>query len=841
MQARHVLMTTAAIAALAGAARAQGEAEGGGALVQEVIVTAEKREVSLQEVPVAISAFTAETRQIVGIQSLQDLTNFTPGLSYSGDDRVFIRGIGRQTNTNGSDPGVAAYSDGVYNGSNISVGASDFFVDRVEILRGPQGTLYGRNSIGGAINVISKRPTRSWSGELRGALGNYERRDVEAYVSGPLAEGLRMRLGAARYEQDEGYFENVAGGPSEGGKSTGYYGEFQVEADLGEDVTAWAKVFTRQNEGRPRDGRRLGPYDYSLYPQNALVPGGAFGYMTTGFRSLGPGTNPAIDDPRAFNTDVPSQSKLNRNFGLSTDVVWRGPGFDVRYIGGVEAYRFTSLSDSDGTSMLSYTVPLSPGATCLFIPGCQPVTIAPGTAFGYLEDKSFGSSEINISSNGDSAFQWIVGAYYYAERFDQESHFNAENLQQLRRPANGPLLSGQDFQGDFVFAGSYSTTKSSALFGQADWDLNPQLRLTAGLRYTSDEKVAREAIRIVCYGCGGFPPNVFGTSTPALDVTSSGISLLPARGVVEPVRIDPNTGVATRKLAADWNGVTGTLGLEWKPDDDTMAYARYGRGYKSGGFNAGGITAQTQTDPEYVDSFEVGYKRTFAGAFQLNAAAFYYKYKDLQIPLTFVNPAGVSVGVFNNLEKSTSYGLELEALWQATDALQVLASYGYNKAEIDKACCFIDPDDPRAVQPGAQPSGPLSGGSQAQDVSGEELPGATPHKIGLNANYRFDFDAGDLVLSASYVWKDRTYNLIFNREYTRIPSYDQLDLRAVWTSNDDRYRVIGYVKNVFDTLGYNSASGDLLASPPAAANTVSRTLGLTPPRTYGIQVQYRFN
>jgi iron complex outermembrane receptor protein len=142
--------------ALAGGAHAQTQTKTGETTVDEVIVTAEKRSESLQDVPVAVSAYTAETRQLIGISTIQDLANFTPGLSFSGSqDRVFIRGVGRQTNTNGSDPGVATYTDGVYDASTRSVSASDFFVERVEILRGPQGTLYGRNSIGGAINAIA--------------------------------------------------------------------------------------------------------------------------------------------------------------------------------------------------------------------------------------------------------------------------------------------------------------------------------------------------------------------------------------------------------------------------------------------------------------------------------------------------------------------------------------------------------------------------------------------------------------------------------------------------------------------------------------------------------------
>ena len=149
MKFRHILYASAGLIGIAASASAQTASQvatttsaGDDATLPVIVVTAEKRSVNLQDVPLAISAFTSESRQLLGLNSLQDITNFTPGLTYSaGTDRVFIRGVGRQTNTNGSDPGVATYTDGVYNSSTFSVASSDFFVQRVEVLRGPQGTL----------------------------------------------------------------------------------------------------------------------------------------------------------------------------------------------------------------------------------------------------------------------------------------------------------------------------------------------------------------------------------------------------------------------------------------------------------------------------------------------------------------------------------------------------------------------------------------------------------------------------------------------------------------------------------------------------------------------------
>lgn len=141
--------------------------------MEEVVVTAVKREQGLQDIPVSVTVFSDELREELALDSIADFARLTPSLAYSsGDDRVFVRGVGRQTNTNGSEPGVATYSDGIYDSSTASVSRSDFFIERVEILRGPQGTLYGRNSIGGAINVISKRPTDEFTSEIRARVGD---------------------------------------------------------------------------------------------------------------------------------------------------------------------------------------------------------------------------------------------------------------------------------------------------------------------------------------------------------------------------------------------------------------------------------------------------------------------------------------------------------------------------------------------------------------------------------------------------------------------------------------------------------------------------------------------
>src|SRR3979490_1886344 len=184
--------------------------------IAEIVVRAEKRTENLETVPVAISAYTSKTRDLVGIESIQDMTNSTPGLAYSTSlDRAYIRGVGRQTNNLATQPGGATYADGVYNASVVAAASDSMFEDRIEILRGPQGTLYGRNAIAGTINSISKRPTPEWTAEVRATLANFGTHNVEGMVSGPISDTMRVKFGGYRNTTQDGYYRNLFKGKSE--------------------------------------------------------------------------------------------------------------------------------------------------------------------------------------------------------------------------------------------------------------------------------------------------------------------------------------------------------------------------------------------------------------------------------------------------------------------------------------------------------------------------------------------------------------------------------------------------------------------------------------------------
>jgi len=861
MKAKH--FAAPSIAALVGiSATALGQSAGTESVLDEVVVTAQKRSESLQEVPVAISAFTSETRDLLGISSIQDLTNFTPGLSYSTSlDRASLRGIGRQTNNLATDPGIATYTDGFYNVSTRSAARSPLLIDRIEILRGPQGTLYGRNSIGGTINVISKRPTDEQSGEIRMGYDNWSRSTLEGTFSGPVNDWLKYRFAGTYARQTEGYFKNWTGGPDEGGIEDDQYFELQLDFQITDNLSLWLKGSMAEYDNSRRATAFTGDYDYARNPPSYLVVAGAYGLVLQGANPIQGGgqqssLNPTLYDIRAFAGDTPTSNKLDDNGTILAELNWDIGPVNVKYMGGFSSYFYKLVTDYDQTGVRQFTIPLLPAAT---VPNpttgvipcpapCGPVTYFPAAVSNYVEDKQYYSHEIDVSSDGEGPLNWIGGLYYYQEAYQQPVYFPSANSK-LATPVGGP----PNPDTYLYYIDTHLDTRSSAVFGQLDWDITEAFKATVGLRYTNDVKSGKELTRQVCYGLTpalGCPDlALFGTNAPASDVTAFLISRTAPPGTTGVPTLNPATGIWERGLHAEWSATTGTAGIAWTPVDDTMMFLKYSRGYKAGGLNTGTIVSAPLTNEEVVDAFEFGAKTQFFGRLQINGSLFYYEYDAMQIPLS-VNPiAGPPVTQYFNMDV-LSRGVEIETIWQATDHLQVLFNYALLNPFVKKgatSCCFTDNNDPSAQQPEATPSGPASGVNQGQDLTHARVPQSPKHKAALNLNYTFDLANSSLNVSVSDTWKDRTYFSIFNRWYNEAPSYHQLDMRMTWKLVEEKVDLVAFGRNVLDDLGYDGTTGSRQTQLPATAanlptipSTIAQNISLTPPRTYGLELRYKF-
>jgi len=961
MAFKHTLLASSALlaAALGTSASAQTAANTNSNTIAELVVTAEKREQSLQDIPVAISAFTSEQRDIVGIQSIQDMTNFTPGLQYStATDRISLRGLGRLTNVLSADASVANYADGVYETFAVRAGSSTLELDRVEILRGPQGTLYGRNSIAGAINIISRRPTKEPYAEVRATYGNYNRSVLEAAISGPLGDRVQARLFANWEYQGKGWIKNqVPGMPSEGNRLDTFYGEFQIQAQFSDKFEMWSKFgYTNWRNGAGGPGSQSAGWTPEIFNvdgskkalRSGTNPNGADSFniiefyeasthINSGFGCSGLATNvvnaggangchnASFDSPWQINRPITYNVRVPNAYTVASHWTYHADGFDIKYIVGGVRYWYHLKGSVPGGSQDSPITQFTAGAT----------TFYPQEAFDYQERNGFISNEINFVSTKEGPLQWITGAYYFHQHYRQPV-FTQEDPRQTQWsavPPFGVCLNGTSPGGGvpapaatcppgigrrFDNRPSVSDT-SYAAYGQVTYDIGEQWTVTGGLRYSHDRKYGTERVRLLCFGlpaCLGIPPEFFsapldltGVTTVVAGGTGAVNDGIP-QGVVGPTTYDSKTGFASRKYDASWHAVTGTAKVEWHPDEDTLGYLSYSRGYRSGGFNIGIFTVLSYlpySDKESVDAFELGLKKNWSPTFQTNFALYHYDYKNLQIPINVIRSGTQTLGgitstiaqsttSFYNTPKSRSQGFEAEILWQPIENLQIVGTYSYIDATIRNGQA-VDTTDPTATAPGARPVHTIAqcqaGGAtvlgdctvddntnglpglgfrRVQYLKGNDLPNAPRNKVGLAVNYTWLFDPGSLTGSLSYSWRDNTYGTLFKRWYTKAPTWDQVDGRFLWKDAKGKYEFIAYIKNIFDTTGYDQgATGGLVngavsniyganpagltcspvvtgAGNPAAGQVgvrnciqgISKTYYTTPPRTYGIEIRYKF-
>jgi iron complex outermembrane receptor protein len=898
--------TAAPPAAPPTAAQAAGENNDNGTTLGEVIVTSSKRAENLQDVAAAVSAFTSKERDQLGVSTIQDLTNFTPGLSYNTAlDRVSIRGIGRNTNNLTADPGVATYVDGVYNAQTFNAAGDPLFTDRIEVLRGPEGTLYGRNSIGGAINSISKRPSDEFSAEVRAGAGNYDRTFVEGTITGPLAPKIQGRLNANYTDQSQGYFESVNGLHSEGGTTHSWYVEGQLQAQFTDKFDGWLKVSDRYFNNTTRSSALVGPVDTAETTTGTSAPAGNFVYCNfpgaftacptnvppTNVSQLPGATNTNPTDLRKFQANQNGNAIDKDNYALTAQLNYELPFAQVKYTGGYQHYYYEGNSGFQPTGVTGYDYPCSgrpAGQSC----ASNPLFISAIVPNLYIEDKSFWSNEIDLQSKGTGPLNWIVGIYQYKEQYTQPVDYDIPGdtfLPLIAIPREGGLTSTAPVR-TIDYYNTVANGTSYAAFGQVDWKPIQTLKFTGGIRYTQDHKDGTESTRqlFVVANQASANPTVInltpgactGPVTPGVlcipNVTPAAPKITSSTG---PTRIDAN-GIGYRSYDDTWSAVTGTAGVEWTPIEHNMFYGKYSRGYKSGGFNTGFITDNAETKPEFVNAYEIGYKGIIASAIEIDAALYDYDYQNDQVPLSVSIVGSPAQTQFFNIPKVQNQGAELEAVWAPTNHLTFNLSYDYETAVIKSVGnqCFADPVDPDAVQPGANTKGcplapgafavPTAGGGTAyvtqpggpgspytlaapgQNVKGATLPQTPRNKVSLNTQYRFDFEPGSLTLSGSYIWKDKTYSSFFNRPYNLAPAYDQIDLRALWTDKSNKYTLIAFVKNVADKNGYDNLSGVLLTktygylpNPATTSTTVpvlDERISLTPPRTFGVEIQRRF-
>jgi iron complex outermembrane receptor protein len=926
-----------------GAPTATGAPAGGGGIA-EVVVTAERRQTNLQKVPVAVSVFTAKERDAIGINSVQDVTNFAPGFTYDqGNTHAYIRGVGRQSINLTSENRIAVYEDGLYVYSPYQLDKSSLFLSQEQIERGPQN-VGGRNADGGSIDMISVRPTVDPYAEVRASIGNYSTYNLEAAASGEIAPGIQARIAGYDHQQDEGYYKNLDGGPSEGNDIHEWYLEGQLQGKIGDHADWWYRGFVsgwlNRGDAGARTGVQTGSWDETQltdageYAGSALFVNPNYGYaalpgaartgaaaglgaaaplfLPTSVSLINPSVlnNPSTEKNREFAAALPRDNTLKNYFGQQITLNYHFPGADLKYIGGYQQYDYNLNYSTPDSAVSSYTLPGSTvpcgavvaafagtplsGLNCPTafplagqgaLPAASQLVINPLVDLHYQENDRWFSHELNLQSTNDSPFQWQIGGFYYFQHYSNPISTSAPDQPQMSQPYLVPPLASPLAPGGVLAAANPTNTiffndyklsvESEGVYAQGSYKINDDLKITGNIRYSNDEKSGIEYDRDVAFNntiIEELSP-LLGANTPSVDVTTSVIcatgnaanctSGALAKGVVNAASLVTSgryAGDYQRNLDGTSSAVTGGAGIEYTPNRDTFIYARYSRGYQALTFNAGQIASNPEVGPETIDAYEVGYKQNIGRKISFDADVFYYDYTNLQVP-TSVPIGGVIGTEFLNVPDSVTTGFEFEGSWTPIEHLLLTASYSFDYSAFETGCsftngapnagskslCVEDTADPNAVATGAKPVG-TAGGVTLQSIKGNPLPEAPRNKVAFNATYTIPFQPGDLSLSASYIWRDTEDGTIFDRKYDNAPSYSQVDLRALWKSSGDKYEVIAYVKNAFDTIGfqaadgvYNGFSGNASqVATPGGALFQGNVFNETPPRTYGLEVRYKF-
>lgn len=661
--------------------------------IETIVVTAERRASDVQKTPVSVTALGGDDLQASGIANVEALNGSVPGLSFSrtaGDAKIFIRGVGYDSIAPGGETRVAYYQDGIYQSRTQAALLGFYDVERIEVLRGPQGTLYGRNAIAGTINVISRDPTYATEGYVTGTVGTYGLFGAEGAIGGEIGGGIAGRLSFKTSDRG-GYGENIGTGEDVGDEQVRAI-RAKLRADASDSLTIRFEADYALEDDHSGGYRYIGPARPGLVPVG-IAQGGA-----------------VPEDPQ----DSAGFGPKNRieAYGAFIQADWDiAPGTAITSLTGYRHLEQFLQSNVDGTTEQTNR---------------QYIT----------EDSDTVSQEVRLSTEIGTIADLILGGYYF--------HETNEALNEV--PFAGYLggLPTSDLYEGYGTSGRVKTDAYAA-FGQANIHLADALQLDLGLRYSSETKTITEAAQ-------------FDFTNPF----EQGSLLAPF-------------GTLTQRLKVDSLDPKATLSYEFAPR--VFGYATFSRGFKSGGFNVGGL--QPAFKPEKLTNYEVGLKAdAFDRRVRANLSAFYYDYSQLQVNIV----EGVQL-VTKNAASAEVKGLEAEITLLPTDDLRITVNAAYLDATYKE---FNDVD--QVLAPGV-----------VQDLSGNRLNNAPRYTVDASVGYTFHFpNDATLTPRVNGKWIDRLYFSQFNTPGLSQPSRFELNLFLDWEMPSQDFRVSAYVRNATD-------------------------------------------
>jgi iron complex outermembrane receptor protein len=776
----------------------------------EIVVTARRREERAQDVPIAISVIGGSTIEDTGSSNLNRLQTSLPAVQfYSSNPRnsaINIRGLGAPfgLTNDGIEQGVGFYLDQVYIGR---IGASTFdFVDveRVEVLRGPQGTLYGKNTTAGAINITTRAPSFTPESKVELSVGNYDLISAKASVSGPLSDTVALRISSAVTSRG-GTIENVRTGEDlHKQRTSSFRGQLLWKVNDDIDLTFSGDWNLQNPLCCVQYYVRTGATQRPLARQYAALAT-ALGYA--------PPSTDAFDRKTDLDAEINSRQEIG---GASLVANWNlGPAT----LTSVTAWRYWDWqpkNDRDFIGLPITTVSQNPS-----------------------QQKQF-SQELRLASNGDGRLDYTLGAFFFHQTI------NTQGSQVQGPAASRWLLSGADALNPNVLNGLTSTNTinfdntSFALFGKLNWEPVDGFHIQPGLRLNYDKKSGYYdsvvSIHNAQYNFDASADNV-----AALFAATSGAARTTFQNQINtlaPQRYSPRF--------SDWN-VSGDITASYDLSRDVHAYATYARSFKSGGINLSGLPLNststgvdltTQTvKPEKVDHFEIGLKTQFLDRrLTINAAAFWTEVKDYQATVNN-NAINVIRGYLANAGKVRSRGFEWDASFRPSRAFNLYFNGAYTDAkyiDFKNAPCPPELAGGTATAPGGvtDPAGTPGGRSPAYcDISGQVLPGISKWSLSWGGEVRQPVGDGDVYFGYDGSWRDKFSSNPSPSAYTWIDAYSLSNVRLGWRRAD--LNIYGWVRNVFDQNYY-----ELLSTQSGSTGLIVGQPG--DPRTYGLTISKSF-
>jgi outer membrane receptor protein involved in Fe transport len=776
--------------------------------IEEVIVTAQKKAQSINDVGMAITAFSGDAMKELGVSDTTDMAALTPGLTYTsvffGPPIYTMRGVGFKDTSYNASATVGVYVDEAAIAYPIMTLGAVLDLERVEVLKGPQGTLYGRNNTGGAINYIANKPSEEFEAGITASYGRYNTFETEGYINGALSENVRGRLAVSTTQSNEGWQRNVVTGDRLGEQDNSAL-RLSLAADLNQDLDALLQVGWWQNKSD--------------------APGGQV--VRAAYQSPGNAGVIAVMEPwiEAFTADgednkvagwTPGQD-LSNNMD-STSVTLRLNYAINETLNLTSISSFAQFEDDGGRRDIGgFGVPNADAAVFLMGPDLtgnlndgNPIPLAPETEWPWVanfllendaEIDTF-SQEIRLSAEYEN-MSWIAGLYY------AQDEVRSIVTQHIPLTTNSNGLGGGVINFGSAVQDGISETETIGLFVHTEWQLGDDFRLTAGLRYSDDKNDYSNCLRD---GGDGLFGQLFGLG-PGQCVTrlSSG-----DRGLFED------------SLSED--SISGRLNLDWFVNDDIMAYASFSRGFKAGSFPNNAATVAGQLAPvvqEELNAYELGFKATLdEGAMQLNGSVYYSDYTDKQLLGVAEDPVFGVLRRLVNVPESEIYGAELDVQWQPMDGLFLSAGAAWVDTEVKGD--FLAPNAFAQVI--------NYGGSKFTDTADLQLTALINYEwpindsinafIGADASYTDDMHA-DYEPGRMIEGVDASAPTQLDSAFL-IDGYTLVNARLGIASSEETWRLMLWGRNLTDEFYVNNVRNNL--------DTIVNYVGM--PRTYGITVEF---